>query len=88
MAAFDDDAVQVEIAEPGVLRARRMAGGEAGGGARIVAALGLTEQLSRGPASGSASPAVASNSSETRGSASRFCVCWARSDSSSSGAAS
>ena len=43
MAAFDHDAVQVEIAEPGILRARRMARGEPGSGARLVAALGAAD---------------------------------------------
>lgn len=44
MAAFDDDAVQVEVPEPGILAARRVAGGEAGGRTRIIAAFDIPEQ--------------------------------------------
>ena len=43
VATFDNDAVQVEIAEPGILRTRRMTGRKAGSGQRLIAALGATD---------------------------------------------
>ena len=44
MAALDGDPVEVEIGKAGIARARRVARGEAGGGARIVAPFGPAEQ--------------------------------------------
>ena len=87
--ALNDNSVQVEIAEPGIGRARRVARREASGcGGLRGERSARPSRLSRGPASGSENPAVSSKSSDTRGSASRLRLCWARSDNSSNGLAS
>ena len=90
MAALDFDPIEVEIGKTGIGRA--LEGWRAvkrASGARVVAAFGAAREASAaGPASGSGCPATSSNSSETAGSAARFFVCWARSDSSKSGLAS